>query len=113
MITANLGFMGGSVTKAVRVTPSVVSGWSGDKGTVRTDYVTTIPENMIPPLSYSWSRVSGTGGTAETPTSSSTRFFQYFLSYGNFVSEWKCTVTDAQGSVVDSDLVEVYLEGGI
>jgi len=64
-----------------------------------------------PPYTYLWTLVSG--DTEVGPihgTSASTKFSAYFTSPGSYSTVYKCVVTDATTSVVDSNNINIEME---
>lgn len=108
---------GGGGTLVATASPSTLFGYAlvmqGLETTVVTDNpATATAVNGSPPYTYSWVRVSGNTATyAENPTSRYTRFGSYFEAGGPLIrnSVWKCTVTDAASTVVDTNTITVSL----
>lgn len=102
---------GGSGAFTVSALPLVAFGGasSGLAVTVMTEYVSVTVTGGTAPYSYAWDQV---GATAETWTiesigSANTRFACSGVADGDsYIATFKCTVTDANGSTVDSANVE-------
>lgn len=63
-----------------------------------------------PPYTYSWSRVSGSSSVTAVSPSSYSSYFQGIVSPGSTLSAvFKCTVTDAASTVVDTANVTINL----
>ena len=62
------------------------------------------------PYSYLWTRVSGSVDVfPQVPTVASTRFYCDFAANGTETAVYKCVVTDANASVVDSNTVSITI----
>lgn len=108
---------GGGGTLVATASPSTLFGYAlimqNLEATVVTDSpATATAVNGVPPYTYSWTRVSGNAATyAETPTARYTKFGSFFEGGGPLIrnSVWKCTVTDAASTVVDTNTISVSL----
>jgi len=68
----------------------------------------------VPPYTYNWTWVAGdTDAYANSDTSATTRFSRYNATPAVYFSVWKCVVTDAAATSVDSPTVNVSLEGSV
>lgn len=109
MIGVLLGF-GSSGSKEVGVTSNFLFGGASSPGTASTDYISVTQKNLITPITYSWTRVSGSTNISVSNFSGQTvRFFGY-ISHGSIIGVWKCTVTDSTGTVLDTPTVSISFE---
>ena len=91
--------------------PTFISGYSSGFGTcTSSEPAVASVSGGSPPYTYLWSRVSGdTDITIQDPTNYYT-YFTALLSSGDSVSTvFKCTVTDAASTVVDTNTITVTL----
>lgn len=109
MIGALLGLFGGG-SKSVSVSPAAVFGGVTGPGTATSDYVTVNQINLVAPITYAWSRVSG--NISITPSFSNgqiTNFYGY-VNGAQISAVWKCTVTDGTGFSQDTNDVTITFE---
>lgn len=93
----------------VNLTGFVVGSFGGTVVTSEPAIATTM--YGVAPLTYSWTRTSGsTSIYPETPLASHTYFATTFPGGSNSrAATFKCTVTDAASNVVDTNTVDVLL----
>lgn len=102
----------GSPPLAASAAPTGPNGVKIGTGTVITSssvMVTAVGGTV--PYTYLWTFVSG--DTEIGPingTSSSTKFSAYFSTPGTFEAVYKCVVTDATATAVDTNPVTIYME---
>ncbi|CAB4140029.1 hypothetical protein UFOVP407_4 [uncultured Caudovirales phage] len=94
--------------------PDFVIGGGSSSGSisVQTDVVAVTVTGGQAPYSYSWARV-GTGSPAWTitsPTGASTRFFTTVAAGTIETATFRCTVTDALGTVVNTNDCDATVE---
>jgi len=82
--------------------------------TIISDYITCTPHNGTPPYTYSWVAVSNPDGISISASAASGTTFTKSLAQGAgpVIGTFKCTVTDAAATVVDSPVVTIELEHG-
>lgn len=115
---------GGGGSLVASASPDNLLGFS--VATVGGTVVTSEPSMVtatggVLPYTYTWTRTSGdTAIYAETPTGAYTYFASTFLSADSRVATFKCTVTDAAATVIDTNIVSVtliletiYIGGGV
>lgn len=81
--------------------------------TVITNPATVTPAGGLGPYTYSWARISGTYGTANSPTSATTTFYATPPSNTIQTSVFRCTVTDSLGSTATADVTAIFEEVGL
>lgn len=91
-------------------TPTAVSG--AGYAYVTTDSVAVSPTGGLAPYTYSWARVSGSYGSANSPTSATTSFSGSIPTGTEQFSTFRCTVTDSLGTSVTVDVVAQFIEYG-
>lgn len=79
-------------TLVVTVTPDFVSGSAQAGGTVTTPSVTASVTGGSGPISYSWTRSSGTGA-ATSPNGATTAFTRQSAGAGTYYDGWVCRAT--------------------
>ena len=102
----------GKPTFAASVSPAGLFATRFGAGTAITlqTAVTTVVGG-VPPYTYLWTRVSGDTEIGPiSGTSSSTQFSAYFASPGSYSTVYKCVVTDAAASSVDSNNITIDME---
>lgn len=77
-------------------------------------FVTTLPNTATPsggraPYSYVWTRIVGTGGSALSPSSATTRFTRFVFNDTSATETFRCTATDNFGTTATAD-VDVTFE---
>lgn len=77
-------------------------------GSVTTNSV-TVTAAGTGPLTYLWTRVSGDAITIDSPTAATTTFSGTVGATGK-TALFKCTVTDANGSSIDTETVFAQIE---
>lgn len=101
----------GGSNLAATTAPDSISGSKIGLGTVETLGSTTVTvHGGRPPYEYSWTYVSG--DVEVSPRLSAfynTRFFAYFDLAETKTAGYKCVVTDAVGSSVDTNTVSISL----
>lgn len=112
MSGAVLSLSTGKPTFAANVSPTglfaIISG-TGTAVTLETAVTTVV--GGIPPYTYLWTRVSGDTEVGPiSGTSSATQFSAYFASPGSYSTVYKCVVTDAAASSVDSNHITIDME---
>ena len=90
--------------------PSSVSGTGVAPATVTSGSTTCTASGGFAPFTYSWTFVSGTALTVNTPTSASTTFSHHFITTGTVNAVYKCVATDANGNTASSNNVSVSLD---
>lgn len=106
---AGLGFNRGSL--AVKLNTANTTGYRYGSGSVVTvdTIVPTVTGGALP-YSYLWNRLSGSTDMQPTrATSSTTKFTSFFASPGERSAVYRCTVTDANGIVANSNSINVTL----
>jgi len=104
-----LGFAS-SGTKTVDVTVNSLFGLAASPGTASTEYTSVTQTNLVAPISYNWTLVSGSTSIYVSDAAAKTvRFFGY-LSGGDISGVWKCTVTDSVGTVLNTPNVTINFE---
>lgn len=90
------------------ITPSVVAGSVTGAGTATSNAATATPTGGSAPYSYSWARIGGASGAANSPTSATTTFSKT-LGNGDETSElFRCTVTDSFGTTATADIIVTF-----
>lgn len=102
-----LGLMG-TGPKTVNLSTNILYGVAGSPGTATSTYVTVGQANMVPPLNYVWSRVSGSTNIFPSNQYGKSIYFFGYLSYGDISGVWKCTVTDSTGFSADTPNLSIY-----
>lgn len=92
-------------------TPAFISGYSSRYGTcTSSEPAMANVSGGSPPYTYLWSRVSGdTDITIQDPTNYYTYFTALLTSGDSATTVFKCTVTDAASTVVDTNTITVTL----
>lgn len=93
--------------------PAVVGGVVPASGTVTTNQVTVTPNGGQSPYTYSWVRTSGTGGTANSPSSANTTFSRFVTSGDATTETFRCTVTDNLGTTATTDVSPTFSSSSI
>ena len=57
----------------------------------------------LPPYSYSWTYVSGSSFTINSPSSSSTTWTNFMVGVQDLTGTYRCTITDQQGISIHTD----------
>lgn len=82
--------------------------------TATTNSVTCIVTGAVGPVTYSWTSISGTSATANSPTSATTTFFRNdHTSPGYYSGVMRCTATDTGSGLTgtaDVTVVTTHLE---
>lgn len=91
--------------------PNELEGFRSGIGTAQTSTPSLCSaSNGVPPYTYLWTYVSGdTSIYTNTATSASAYFSRFFPDVAEFSAVWKCVVTDAAATVVDSNTVSITL----
>jgi hypothetical protein len=85
------------------LTPDIIGDIFISPGTYTSPLVTATPVGGVAPYTYSWAYTSGTTGyTIANPTSASTRFTRSFVVDGEYITNFTCTVTDAESEVASA-----------
>lgn len=96
--------------KAISVAPTAVFGGAYGPGTATSDPITVTTSNLVAPVNYLWTRVSGSTNIYASDLSAKTITFYGYVNGANISAVWKCTVTDAAGFSQDTDPVTVNFE---
>lgn len=113
MSGAIAAMLGGAPTFSATVVPSTASGLGVAPATIQTVTVANVVvQGGVPPYTYSWQYVSGsTSIYARNPSSDFTRFAAYLPSSATLTAVYKCVVTDALATAIDSTTITVTIDG--
>lgn len=94
--------------------PAAETAIQNGAGAATTSPVTVTPAGGIGPYTYSWVRITGTGGTIASPTSASTTFTRIMGDGEIATNVFRCTVTDSLASTatVDVSVEFISIESG-
>jgi len=85
------------------LTPDIIGDITGVPSSYISPTVTATPTGGVAPYTYSWAYTSGTTGyTITNPTSASTRFSRSFVIDDEYITNFTCTVTDAESEVASA-----------
>jgi hypothetical protein len=109
MLGAIIGLIGGGA-KRITLSETDVYGSTAAPGTAVSDYISVTTANLVAPINFNWTRISGsTAISVSNPANPTVRFFGYMTS-GAISGVWKCTVTDGAGFSQDTPNVNVNFE---
>ena len=102
---------GSTPTLSASATPTSISGYSSGYGTCQSfEPAVASVSGGSPAYTYLWSKVSGDPDiTIQSPTSYYTYFTALLTSGDSATTVFKCTVTDAASTVVDTNTITVTL----
>lgn len=102
---------GGTGTPSATASPNDLFGVRRGGGTVTTgSYSTVGTQYLVAPITYSWTFVSGDATVLpNSPNSGSTKFSSYLEVNGVKTAVYKCVVTGAGPTVVDTNNVSINL----
>lgn len=109
MIGVLLGFMG-SVPKSVSLSTNDLFGGAFGPATAMSLFVTVNQRGLVAPITYSWSKVSGSSAIYPQDASAQITRFNGYVNGAQISAVWKCTVTDSTGFSQDTPNLTITFE---
>lgn len=88
---------------SVSIDPPEVSGFTVGEGTVQSRGATAVPSGGATPYTYSWARVGGGEGFADSPNAATTTFSRFVALGQEALETFRVTVTSA-GQTATADI---------